>query len=240
MKRLKKGALINIFILILIIIVLLYTLLNSNVFNSNKIRIEGNDKISKDYIIKSLDLREDKNIFMYNLKNMEKELKENKYIEDVKVKREFPNKLNIIIIEKEIAGIIQSDDLKCYIDNKCEFIDKVKKDEEIDNYLMIDIGYKLDKNNNIKFKKEKYKNNLVKVLKNIKSFTLYKKIDKVKIEEDYIRMYTPKGLEIVFLNNKNIEDNMKKTEAILIDLQSRKISKGTVDFTQGKNPIYMP
>ncbi len=240
MKRLKKGALINILILILIIIVILYTLLNSKIFNSNQIRIEGNEKISKDYIVRTLDLREDKNIFMYNLKDMEKELEENKYIEDVRVKREFPNKLHIIIIEKEISGIIQYDDLKCYIDNKGEFIDKVKKDEEIDNYLMIDIGYKLDKNNNIKFKKERYKNNLLEVLKNIKSCTLYKKINKVKIEEDSIRMYTPKGLEIIFLNNKEIEKNIKKTEAILIDLQSSKISKGTVDFRQGKNPIYMP
>ena len=181
MKRLKKGALINILILILIIIVILYTLLNSKIFNSNQIRIEGNEKISKDYIVKTLDLREDKNIFMYNLKDMEKELGENKYIEDVRVKREFPNKLHIIIIEKEISGIIQDDDLKCYIDNKGKFIDKVKKDEEIYNYLMIDIGYKLDKNNNIKFKKERYKNNLLEVLKNIKSCTLYKKINKVKI-----------------------------------------------------------
>ncbi|MCH1968504.1 cell division protein FtsQ/DivIB [Romboutsia hominis] len=157
MKRLKKGALINILILILIIIVILYTLLNSKIFNSNQIRIEGNEKISKDYIVRILDLREDKNIFMYNLKDMEKELEENKYIEDVRVKREFPNKLHIIIIEKEISGIIQDDGLKCYIDNKGKFIDKVKKDEEIDNYLMIDIGYKLDKNNNIKFKKKDIK-----------------------------------------------------------------------------------
>ncbi len=45
------------------------------------------------YIIKALDVNNNKNIFRYNIKDMEEILLNNKYIDKVEIKRLLPNTL---------------------------------------------------------------------------------------------------------------------------------------------------
>ena len=54
-KRINTSKVVIIFSLILIVVIVLYTSLNSGIFNSDNIEIEGNKYVESEYIIKALD-----------------------------------------------------------------------------------------------------------------------------------------------------------------------------------------
>ena len=80
-KRINTSKVVIIFSLILIVVIVLYTSLNSGIFNSDNIEIEGNKYVESEYIIKALEVNNNKNIFRYNIKDMEEILLNNKYID---------------------------------------------------------------------------------------------------------------------------------------------------------------
>ena len=52
-KRINTSKVVIIFSLILIVVIVLYTSLNSGIFNSDNIEIEGNKYVESEYIIKA-------------------------------------------------------------------------------------------------------------------------------------------------------------------------------------------
>ena len=62
-KRINTSKVVIIFSLILIVVIVLYTSLNSGIFNSDNIEIEGNKYVESEYIIKTLDINNNKNVF---------------------------------------------------------------------------------------------------------------------------------------------------------------------------------
>ena len=55
-KRINTSKVVIIFSLILIVVIVLYTSLNSGIFNSDNIEIEGNKYVESEYIIKALEV----------------------------------------------------------------------------------------------------------------------------------------------------------------------------------------
>jgi cell division protein FtsQ len=244
MKKYKKHNTSKLMILLsfmLMIIIFIYITLNSNLFNSTNVKVEGNKRVPKDEIIKVLDIKEDKNIFMYNAKEMEKSLMENKYIESVKVKRSLPNKLKILIIEKEIAATIKDENKYCYIDTKGNLIHQIEKLDGNEENVVVEIKYKLNDDKSIKFENEETKKRLLYLLESMKKNNLYKKINKINLQKnDIINMYTKDDIKIILPNDKKIEYNIAMISSILSDLQGKHVNGGTIDFISGSNPIYRP
>ena len=58
-KRINTSKVVIIFSLILIVVIVLYTSLNSGIFNSDNIEIEGNKYVESEYIIKALEVMPD-------------------------------------------------------------------------------------------------------------------------------------------------------------------------------------
>ena len=125
-KRINTSKVVIIFSLILIVVIVLYTSLNSGIFNSDNIEIEGNKYVESEYIIKALEVNNNKNIFRYNIKDMEEILLNNKYIDKVEIKRLLPNTLKVSIIEKEIVANLYNEEIYCYIDKEGNFIEIMK------------------------------------------------------------------------------------------------------------------
>ena len=113
-KRINTSKVVIIFSLILIVVIVLYTSLNSGIFNSDNIEIEGNKYVASEYIIKALEVNNNKNIFRYNIKDMEEILLNNKYIDKVEIKRLLPNTLKVSIIEKEIVANLYNEEILLY------------------------------------------------------------------------------------------------------------------------------
>lgn len=240
MRKSKKRKVIMFLIFILMIILFLYILLNSNIFNSKNIKIEGNNKITNEEIISILNIKEDKNIFRYNLNDMKKILEKENYIKDVKIDRIIPDKLHIMIIEKEIAGALKNGKEYYYVDEDINLIEKAGDLDNMKEKIIIECDYNINKEKIIEFKNDKQKEIISSLLKDIKSNNLNNKVNKIIYSDNNIKITANKEIEIILPNNKNIGYNIKMTAMILADLQSNNIKKGTVDFTYINNPIYRP
>lgn len=212
--------------------------LKSDFFFLKQVVINNNQYLSKEDVNNLLNLEKNKNIFFYDLQNLENRVKESSYVKDCKIKRKIPNKLIVDVKEKNIIGSLYNGKSYCYIDDQGKFVDELK---EIKNdELVISIAYTLN-NKTLKFDNVNDKNKLI---------TLYKKLDEENIllqiktvnftKEKEIIMKGKTGLTICLNKDNNIEKNIVKLSKVMIDLQNRKELYGKVDFTYDNYLLYSP
>ena len=92
-------------------------------FSIQKIEIEGNSILNSDEIVRKLNFLYTENLFFLNLKDIEKNLKNETFIESFSVKKIYLNTLKIRIVEKQPIAILQNKKRKFYISDKGDFID---------------------------------------------------------------------------------------------------------------------
>lgn len=73
----------------------------SPMFNINEIQVMNNEQIPTETIISLSQLQIGQNIFKFSSNKVEKEIKTNPYIENVKIQRRFPSKIEITIEERQ-------------------------------------------------------------------------------------------------------------------------------------------
>ena len=245
MKKNKKGIntskVVIIFSLILIVVIVLYTSLNSGIFNSDNIEIEGNKYVESEYIIKALEVNNNKNIFRYNIKDMEEILLNNKYIDKVEIKRLLPNTLKVSIIEKEIVANLYNEEIYCYIDKEGNFIDEIDENNKDNEVITVHIDYNKTDSQEIKFKNEENKKRLLYLLEYIKEEGIYKKIDNIDMTKpNSINMSTKEDINILLNSDEELKYNISRLAMILADLQNKKQKGGEIDLSTGKYALYRP
>lgn len=222
------------------IIIGLYTFLNSDIFNIKNIKIQGNNKVSDEIIEQYLDLKYDKNIFIYSTKKIKKSLEQNAYIETVSIKKIFPNTIQVNINEKGIVALIKDENKYCYIDNNLNVIDRLNEIDKNEKAIIIETEYDLNNENIIKFENDDIKKGLIYLMECISNNNLSKKIKKINYEQDIINMYSIDGTNIILENNNKLKYNISKVSSILVDLQTRNNKGGNIDLTSYKYAIYTP
>ena len=124
-------------LIILFILLTTYTPKFNFIINSNlhiqKIKIENNSILESDKIKKNLSFLYNENLFFLNIKDIEKNLKSETFIESFSIKKIYPNTLKLIIVEKKPIAVLQNKKKKFYISNKGDLIDFI--DIEIYNDL---------------------------------------------------------------------------------------------------------
>ena len=95
--------------------------LNSDL-HIKKIIIENNFIVETDKIKKNLSFLYKENLFFLNLKDIEKNLKKETFIESFSIKKIYPNTLKIMIVEKKPIAILQNKKEKFYILDKGNLI----------------------------------------------------------------------------------------------------------------------
>lgn len=222
-KRINTSKVVIIFSLILIVVIVLYTSLNSGIFNSDNIEIEGNKYVESEYIIKALEVNNNKNIFRYNIKDMEEILLNNKYIDKVEIKRLLPNTLKVSIIEKEIVANLYNEEIYCYIDKEGNFIDEIDENNKDNEVITVHIDYNKTDSQEIKFKNEENKKRLLYLLEYIKEEGIYKKIDNIDMTKpNSINMSTKEDINILLNSDEELKYNISRLAMILADLQNKK------------------
>ena len=240
-KRITTSKVVIIFSLILIVVIVLYTSLNSGIFNSDNIEIEGNKYVESEYIIKALDVNNNKNIFRYNIKDMEEILLNNKYIDKVEIKRLLPNTLKVSIIEKEIVANLYNEEIYCYIDKEGNFIDEIDENNKDNEVITVHIDYNKTDSQEIKFKNEENKKRLLYLLEYIKEEGIYKKIDNIDMTKpNSINMSTKEDINILLNSDEELKYNISRLAMILADLQNKKQKGGEIDLSTGKYALYRP
>ena len=240
-KRINTSKVVIIFSLILIVVIVLYTSLNSGIFNSDNIEIEGNKYVESEYIIKALEVNNNKNIFRYNIKDMEEILLNNKYIDKVEIKRLLPNTLKVSIIEKEIVANLYNEEIYCYIDKEGNFIDEIDENNKDNEVITVHIDYNKTDSQEIKFKNEENKKRLLYLLEYIKEEGIYKKIDNIDMTKpNSINMGTKEDINILINSDEELKYNISRLAMILADLQNKKQKGGEIDLSTGKYALYRP
>ena len=240
-KRINTSKVVIIFSLILIVVIVLYTSLNSGIFNSDNIEIEGNKYVESEYIIKASEVNNNKNIFRYNIKDMEEILLNNKYIDKVEIKRLLPNTLKVSIIEKEIVANLYNEEIYCYIDKEGNFIDEIDENNKDNEVITVHIDYNKTDSQEIKFKNEENKKRLLYLLEYIKEEGIYKKIDNIDMTKpNSINMGTKEDINILLNSDEELKYNISRLAMILADLQNKKQKGGEIDLSTGKYALYRP
>mgnify|MGYP001253263297 CR=1 FL=1 len=113
----------------LILLLILFTTYTPNFnFNTNsnlnikKIRIENNYILSSDEIEKKLDFLLSENLFLMNIDEIHRSLKELDFIDSFSVKKIYPNTIKIKVIEKKPIAILQNKKKKYYISDRGDTI----------------------------------------------------------------------------------------------------------------------
>ncbi len=126
-KRQRIFFLRRMVFIFLIFIIFLLVLINSAIFDIKYLKITGNKILSQEYITQELNGLFHKNILFYPIDSEFKTLQENKYIENIIYKRQYPNTLNIIVDETEV-------DYYIYYNNEYYLFDKTMKLVDIIDY----------------------------------------------------------------------------------------------------------
>lgn len=117
----KKKAILKIVKVLTLIIVIIgvsiYVAL-SPLFNIKEINVTGNSKLSKEKIISLSELKTDENTFKVSKKNIKNKVKANAYIENVKIRRKLPDKVEIIVVERVATYMIPFANSYIYINNQ--------------------------------------------------------------------------------------------------------------------------
>ena len=117
----KKKAILKIVKVLTLIIVIIgvsiYVAL-SPLFNIKEINVTGNSKLSKEEVISLSELKTDENTFKVSKKNIKNKAKANAYIENVKIRRKLPDKVEIIVVERVATYMIPFANSYIYINNQ--------------------------------------------------------------------------------------------------------------------------
>lgn len=114
----KKKPFTEIMVAIAIIIAAVVFVLVSGTFDVEEIVVENNQTISTEKMISFSGIQKGTNIFAVSKKNVKNRLRELSYINDVKVKRIWPNKIKLEVVERTADFALQLAGSYVYIDKQ--------------------------------------------------------------------------------------------------------------------------
>lgn len=103
----------------------------SSFFNIKKIEIVGNNKLTKDEAISLSQIEIEENTFKLSKNKIEKNIKQNAYVESVKIKRNLPSTILIEIEERVPTYMITFANAYAYINNQGYFVEISKEKLEL-------------------------------------------------------------------------------------------------------------
>lgn len=238
--KLNKRGKFAIYAFILLVILFIYICISSSIFELKQIDVDGNSKITKSDIIKIGDIETGKNIFKYNLNDVEKKLLVNPYIKYVKVSRKFPDKLVITIKENSEYAIIKEGASYIYIGENGLVLSEQKDIKNKNIPLVSGIEIKNKKlNTKIKINSDK-SNDIILAIDTLKNNNMSRKIESIKINKNKMYMKTDDNTNIVLKIDEDIEYNINRLKPILVDLKSNNKKGGNIDLTSKEQAIYSP
>lgn len=106
-KRNRNKKIIKISLLFILFIIVILCAMFSPLFNIKEIEINGNEIITKNEIISLSKIQIEENTFKLNKSKIKKQIKENAYIQDVKITRKLPSTILIEVEEREPAYLLE-------------------------------------------------------------------------------------------------------------------------------------
>ena len=200
MKKIYTYILMGIALLIFIVMLLML----SPWFNIKNIEINGLETLDKADIIRQVKLDKTTNILSFNNFIVKRRLKNNYYIESVKITKKLPNTIIIDISERQIVGYVPYINDYMYIDESGMVVDiKSSYTEQLPiiyglNFDSFTIGKKLKTDNDEAFSIVMEITNAIKDKEDLKQIL---KIDISNLEDIHLYM---ENLDIILGNREGL------------------------------------
>ena len=129
----KRRILIAALLLTLLTTISSQIIINFSKFNLEEINIENNTLVEESDLKSLLNPFYNKNLISINNNEIGKVLLKNSFIESFKIKKKYPNTLNLVIFEKKPIAILLNKKKKFFISEKIELIEyrKISKFENL-------------------------------------------------------------------------------------------------------------
>ena len=243
-KNLKKKSskkIIKIFSCLLLIGVIAIFAFTTPIFNITKIEINGNSQVSNENIISISGIKKGENIFKFN-SSVIQNIKENQYIEDVKIKRKLPGTVLITIDERNTKYQIKLINSYAYIDKNGYILEISSLKREVP----VIVGFNVTENNLINKKRLEIENleklnKIQKIMDAAKLIEIDKIITEINIENEYYLYIESQNKKIFIGDTSNLTNKMLYLKKIL---EEEKESGGSVfvngDISSGFRPYFRP
>lgn len=239
-KKKKIKKILKTIILVAIIIGGICFALISPIFNITDIQVIGNNKINSDTIISLSQLQIGQNIFRFNKNKVVNEIKTNAYVENTKIKRKIPNKIEIIIEEREQNYNVEFLNGYAYINNQGYILEIAE--QKLDLPVIMGITTPQEQvvaGNRLNDEDLEKLETVIQIMNICKSYELDKKVSSIDItnKNDYI-MYMEEEKKTIHLgNDSNLTNKMLYVPAILKENQEK---EGTIYLNGNINGDFKP
>ena len=225
-KRLRVKRMKTIGI-VLCVSLLLFLISGLPVFQVKTITVNGNHALSSDKIIAISGFSEGDNLFRLSTGKAKQQLKNNPFVERVRIRRVLPDELVIEITERPSVGYIVTSDGYIQVDGDGRLL---AIQQSLSNYrLPVISGVGLDELPELGgfIQNEKLKQAL-EILQNCDA-TLLNNIAELNVGQDYyILLYTNQQLEVRLGGLDNIEQRLKDLNKILTEVVGTKIASDKI------------
>ena len=225
-KRRRRHYLLRIGIVILVV-VLAIVFMKSDYFMIKKIKVYGNHKYSRAYILKKADIKKKRNIFFEtDTSDGEDALLSNPYFKEADIERDLPDRIIIRVKERRDAAKIERNGRYYIIDKDGVVLRRTKKDLKVTLLEGVKAN-KTEPGETISVKNQKLLDRNLKLLRIIKKGDLYFK--KIDMTDRDLKLYVKdklycKGEEEDIIHS--IENgNLRK---VIYDLKKKHVDQGTI------------
>lgn len=230
-KKTIKKVILGLFIIIIGTIIFIY---KAPIFNLKKINISGLVTLSSESLQEELKYNIGQNIFTIDYNKIEKILKENPYIKEIKISKKSINQININVVENKIAYFLSSNGKITTINNEGIVVEETDDigDRSLTKLTGIDIsdkkiGDKISEDNKITFVLETF-------YKMIEVIPEEFKISEINIYDFNNIICNIGDVEIILGDSSNLLDKMNIALNIL---EQKIVTKGYIDMSFEGTPI---
>lgn len=228
-KRIKRIVK-NITLLLIVVAGIIFALV-SPIFNIEKIEVLNNAQISSDTIISLSQLYLGQNIFKFNKNKTEKNIKTNAYIENVKIEKKFPNKIEIQVEERQRDYNVEFLNGYAYINKQGYILEKSQEKLDLPTIQGISTEEEqIVEGNRLNSEDLEKLETVIQIMSTCKNYDLDTKVTTINIEnKDEYSLYMEEEKKTIYLGNKNnlsnkmlyvktiIEKNQGKEGYIYVD-----------------------
>lgn len=217
-ESMRRGNVIKWVFLIILLICSIVVFLMSPVFNIVGVEVVGQAQISPDTIISLSNIKIGENIFKYSKRDITNRIKENQYIDSVKIKRKLPNVIEISVKERKTTFMVEYNNTYAYINNQGYILELTTTSKEVP----IIIG-SLTNEEDLKIGSRLIEDDLnrlgviLRIMESANSNSIDSYITKIDITDskNYTLLFETKGKTAYIGNGSNINDRMRYIKVIL-------------------------
>lgn len=221
-KKQKRNKIIKVFLKVFIFIALIggtiVFALTSPIFNIKEIIVLNNNQVSSETIISLSELKVEENIFKFYSRNVSNKIKENPYIEEAKIERKIPSKIEITVKERIPTYSVDYMGKYIYINNQGYFLEISDDNKSLPIIYGIETNEEeIEPGKRVSYNDLESLESIIKIMDAANEKGIKDKVTSIDISDknDYIISIKEKGKRVHLGNTSNLSNKMLYVIAIM-------------------------